>query len=74
MAINISELIAKFNRTDEQIEADRIADERYAAWREESSAWETKCYNEKIDPAEFRKVRDEIDIKHGMRPTSELLS
>lgn len=74
MAIDLKAILAKFERTPEQMEADRAEDERIAAWKAESSAWETKCYNEKIDVKEFNRVRDEIDRKYGMRPTSELLA
>lgn len=74
MAIDLASIIAKFDGTPAEVEAQRIEDERSAAHHAESSAWETKCYNEGISVEEFNKGRDAIDRKYGFRPTSEVLA
>lgn len=74
MALDIEAIKAKFARTPEQAAAEEAEEARYQAWKVEQNAWETKCYNEKIDPAEFRRVRDEIDVRYGYVPTSQHLA
>lgn len=74
MTIDLAKVRAKFAMTPEEQEAQRIEDERRSAHHAESSAWETKCYNEKIGVKEFNDGRDAIDRKYGFRPTSEVLA
>lgn len=53
--IDLKKIAAKFERTPEQVAAEVAEDARIAAHHAEASAWETKCYNEKIDTAEFNR-------------------
>lgn len=72
--LNLNDIIAKFERTPEQLAAIEAEEAKMKAFKNEMDAWEDKCYNEGIDAVIFNRGRDEICKKYGQRPTSEYLA